>query len=391
MNARIVLLAVASFVVGTVELVIAGILNLIATDLNVSLGAAGQLVSVYSLIFALGSPILLALTARWERKKLLLAAMSLFVVGCVVSMLAPNFTVLLLSRVLLAASCSVVVVLSVTMAAHLAAPETKGRAIGIIFMGISASLVLGVPLGTFVGERAGWRMTFALIAGLTLTVLLVLAKALPKLESESAEPLRRQLRTLRTPKIWSAHLISVLQMTGQFAIYAYISPFLKTTMNLSTQTISLVLLVYGAAGVAGGWIGGWASDRLGARRTILIALMLHAAAIFLLPVASASMPSLLAAVILWCAFNMAPSPAIQSYLLASSPGSAGVQLSFNTSALHIGVALGSAIGGLIVNRYAVTLNAWAGGGIVLLAIGSALFSMYASKETKFEEINREPA
>lgn len=375
MDKRIWILAIASFVVGTVELVIAGIIDMIAQDLNVSVGTAGQLITVYSLVFAFGSPILINLTSKVERKKLLTAAMLVFFAGNMISIVSPNFTILLISRIILAASCSIVVVLSIVIASSIVAPELRGRAIGIIFMGISASLVIGVPLGTFIGNIWGWRSTFALVGALTLIVAWAVHRYLPQVAPRPGIPLRDQLRTLKNSKILSAHLISVLQMTGQFTIYAYITPFLNETMGLSTNMISLVLLVYGLAGIAGGWIGGWSSDKLGNGKTMIITLLLHALAIFLLPYSTGSIFPLLIVVIVWCAFNMAPSPAIQSYLIQTAPESSDIQLSFNTSSLHIGVAAGSIVGGLILNYYSVTMNTWIGGLIVILAILSAIFSL----------------
>ncbi|UUZ94551.1 MFS transporter [Paenibacillus sp. P25] len=375
MDKRIWILAIASFVVGTVELVIAGIIDMIAQDLHVSVGAAGQLISVYSMVFAFGSPVLIALTSKVERRKLLIYAMLVFLAGNIVSMISPNFTILLLSRIVLAASCSIVVILSIVLASNIAAPELRGRAIGVIFMGIIAALVLGVPLGTWIGVMWGWRSTFALVAVLSFIVTWGIVRFLPEVASRPMIPLREQLRTLNNPKIVSAHFISILQMTGQFTVYAYITPFLHETMNLSTGTISLVLFVYGLAGVAGGWVGGWSADKLGSKRTIIITLLLHALAIFLLHYATSSMLLLLIVVFVWCTFNMAPSPAIQSYLIQAAPESSDIQLSFNTSSLHIGVALGSMVGGMIVNHYAVTTITWVGAFLVILAVLSAFISI----------------
>lgn len=379
MDKRIFILALAAFTVGSVELVIAGILDMIARDLRVSVGVAGQLVSVYSLVFALGSPVLIALTTKVERRRLLVIAMLVFTAGNIMSMLSPNFTMLLLSRVILAASCSIVVVLSITLASGIVTPEAKGRAIGMIFMGISGALVLGVPLGTLIGEAWGWRATFAFIGVLSLIVTLCIMKFLPQAASPPKLPMREQLPTLGNSKIVFAHLVSILQMTGQFTIYAYITPFLQTMLNLSPGQISFVLLVYGLAGIAGGWIGGWAADRFGAARTMIVTLLLHAMAILLLPWAAASMLRLLPVVIVWCAFNMAPSPAIQSYLVRLAPKSADIQLSLNTSSLHLGVAAGSAIGGVVISRYEVTANAWIGGLFVILAIVSAIVTLYRGR------------
>ncbi|OZB96708.1 MFS transporter [Paenibacillus sp. XY044] len=379
MDKRIFILALASFVVGSVELVIAGIMDMIAQDLHVSVGVVGQLVSVYSLVFALGSPILITLTAKVERRKLLVIAMLVFTAGNIMSMLSPNFTVLLLSRIILAASCSIVVVLAITLASGIVTPEAKGRAIGLIFMGISAALVLGVPLGTLIGEAWGWRATFAFIGVLSFVVTICIMKFLPQAASTPRIPMQEQLRSMGNSKVVFAHLVSILQMTGQFTIYAYITPFLQTMLNLSVGQISFVLLVYGLAGIAGGWIGGWASDRFGTARTMIVTLLLHAIAILLLPWAAASMMRLLPVVIVWCAFNMAPSPAIQSYLVRLAPKSADIQLSLNTSALHLGVAAGSAVGGVVISRYEVTANAWIGGLVVILAIVSSIVSLYRGR------------
>ncbi|AIQ62327.1 major facilitator transporter [Paenibacillus stellifer] len=384
MDKRIWILAIASFVVGTVELVIAGIIDMIAKDLNVSLGTAGQLITVYSFVFAFGSPLLMTLTAKVERRKLLTAAMFVFFVGNMISIVSPTFTILLASRVILAASCSIVVVLSIVMASSIVAPELRGRAIGIIFMGISGSLVIGVPLGTFIGELWGWRSTFALVGTLTLIVTWAVKRYLPRVAPRPGIPLREQLRTLKDAKILSAHTISILQMTGQFTIYTYITPFLHETMGLSTNMISLVLFVYGLAGIAGGWMGGWSSDKLGNGKTMIITLLLHALAIFLLPFSTDSIFLLLIVVVVWCACNMAPSPAIQSYLIQTAPESSDIQLSFNTSSLHIGVAAGSIVGGLIVNHFSVTMNAWIGGLIVILAILSAIFSLQKNKSKSID-------
>ncbi|GGA36980.1 MFS transporter [Paenibacillus physcomitrellae] len=375
MDRRVWILTIAAFVVGTVELVIAGIIEMIAHDLQISVAAAGQLVTVYSLVFAFGSPVIIALTARMERRRLLIIAMWVFFAGNILSIISPNFALLLISRVVLAASCSVIIILSITLAASIVPPALKGRAIGIIFMGLSAALMLGVPLGTWIGDRWGWRMTFVLIAVLTWIVAISVQRFLPKTPPQPSVSLRTQFGTLKNLKILSAHLISILQMTGQFTIYAYITPYLQQKMGLSTPLISLVLLIYGLAGIAGGWIGGWSADKIGPRKTILITLALHAAAILLLPYAVFHLFSLLLVVTLWCTFNMAPSPAIQSYLIETAPQSADIQLGFNTSSLHIGVALGSMIGGFIVSQYSVSDNPIAGGVIILLSIVCALYSM----------------
>jgi MFS transporter, DHA1 family, purine base/nucleoside efflux pump len=382
MDKRIWLLVIAVFVVGTVEMVVMGIIDMIGTDLGVSIGTVGQLLTVYSLVFAVGAPIIITLTSKMERKKLLIIAMFVFLIGNLLSIVSPNFAILMVSRIIQAASCGLIIVLSLTLATNLVSPEHKGRAIGMIFMGISGSMMLGVPIGTLIGDLWGWRMTFGLISILTIIVTLFMLRYLPKTAPKPGVPLLNQLKTLKHPKILSAHFISILQMTGQFTIYTYITPFIQAGMGLSTSTISLVLLVYGLGGIFGGWLGGWSSDKLGASKTILITLLVHAVVVMSLPLSASFMITFLLAVVLWCAFNMAPSPAIQSYLIQAAPDSADIQLSLNTSSLHIGLALGSMIGGFLINHYSVMINPLIGGSIILLSLVPAVYSMTRRIETK---------
>ncbi|AKG37261.1 MFS transporter [Paenibacillus durus] len=379
MNIGIFVLALATFVAGTVELVIAGILGMIAEDLHVSVGTVGQLVSIFSLVFAFGAPILITLTSRIERRKLLLIAMLTFLGGNILSIFSLNYTTLLVARMILAASCSIVVVVSVTMAAKTVAVELRGRAIGLIFMGLSASLVLGVPLGTMIGENFGWRMTFVLVSVLSIVSMLGIIKFLPKIPPQPAVPLLKQIATLKSKKIASIQLISVLELTGHFTVYTYFTPSLQKTMGLSTNMISIVLLIFGAAGITGGWIGGWASDKFGGERTIFTFLIVFAASLFLLPYSTGSMISLFIVIVLYGAMVWALSPAVQNYLAKSVPDSSDIQLGLNTSFLHLGVAIGSGFGGLLVDHYPVTTNTWVAGIMVVLALISAIYSVTTNR------------
>lgn len=386
MNKGIFILAISTFVAGTVELVIAGILDMIASDLNVSVGAVGQLVSIFSLVFAFGAPVLIALTSKVERRKLLLISMLIFFIGNIVSIFSTNFTTLLIARIILASSCSIIVVVSITIAANTVSADLRGRAIGIIFMGLSASLVLGVPLGTVIGENFGWRMTFALVAALSIIPILGIIKFLPKVPPKPMVPLLQQIATLKNTKIASIQLASVLELAGHFTVYTYFTPLLQQTMGLSTNMISIVLLVFGIAGIIGGWIGGFASDKYGGAKTILTALVLFAASLFILPFATKSIGSLLVVVIIYGALVWSLSPAVQNYIVKSDPVSSDIQIGLNTSFLHLGVALGSGFGGLLINNYPVTTNTWVGSIMVILALILASYSIMKREPLHREDI-----
>ncbi len=381
MHKGIYILAIATFVAGTVEFIITGLLAMIAGDLHVSVGIVGQLVSIFSLVFAIGAPVFIAITSKMERRKLLLIAMTVFLFGNVISIISPNFTILLIARIILAASCSVVIVVSITTAANIVSNEIRGRAIGVIFMGISSSLVFGVPLGTLIGESYGWRMTFALVGVLSLLSMVGIIKFLPKVNPQPSIPLIKQIATLKNKRILSIQLISFLQLTGHFTIYTYFTPFLQSTMGLSTKMISISLLIFGVAGILGGWFGGWSTDRFGGAKTILIILGLLAVSILLLPIATNSIISLMIIVTLWGCLSWSLSPAIQDSLAKAAKDSADIQVGLNNSFSHIGIALGSSLGGILINEFPARTNAIVGGMIVILALVSAAYSFSLNSRT----------
>nr|VVH79300.1 Purine efflux pump PbuE [Pseudomonas aeruginosa] len=219
------LLAGLAFVVGTVELVVAGVLDELAASFAVSQGRAGLLMSLYALVYALLGPLLVYLSAGIERRRLLAGALLVFIGANLASAAAPSFALLLASRLLVAASASVIVVVAITLAVAIVAPERRGRAIGLVFAGIVASLVLGVPLGTLIGEFWGWRSLFLLLAGVALLGLPLLLRLLPAIPGAPGIAPAEQLRALARGRVPFAHLASLLQMTGQFTVYTYIVPF----------------------------------------------------------------------------------------------------------------------------------------------------------------------
>lgn len=368
------LLAGLAFVVGTVELVVAAILDQLAQTFAVSQGQAGLLMSLYALVYALVGPVLIYLSASVRRRRLLLGALLVFVGANLAGAAAASFTWLLLSRLLVAASASVTVVVAITVAVALVPSNRSGQAIGLVFAGIVASLVLGVPLGTLIGEYWGWRSLFLLLAGLALLSLPLVARWLPDLPGAPGIAPSRQWAELVQGKVFLAHAASMLQMTGQFTLYTYIVPFLVRSMGLSKTVISLVLLVYGVGGILGAVVGGRAADRWPRPHTFVVFLVLHGLATSVLPLATVSLWVLLVAVVAWCIFNMAPGPAIQKYLVGLNPNTAAVQISLNTSAIQLGVALGAFLGAGLVDHFSVQALPWVGAALVLGGAGCGWWS-----------------
>lgn len=375
MNKRVYLLTIVSFVVGMVELIIGGILDLVATDLGVSLGKAGFLITMFSLVFAISAPILLTLTSGVERKRLTMISLFVFLIGNVIAVISPTYSMLLLARIISAVSGSLLVVLCVTIASSIVTIPYRARAIGVVFMGISASLVLGVPIGLMIGNAFGWRAPFILISILTIFSLTGVHFFMDRIEPKPSIPIWKQLGTLKNRKVFFIQLTSFLFLAGHLTLYAYLTPFLKMKLGLDGDWVSIVYVIFGIAAVFGGGFGGFLADRFGTKRTILSVISIFALTIFMIPYTTFALPLFLVVMIIWSMLSWAITPALQSYLIEAAPESSDIQQSLNNSALHFGIAFGSFIGGIVIERASIDWNATVGGLIVMLALGTAVFSM----------------
>lgn len=311
LNFRVYILAIAAFVVGTVELIIGGTLDLVANDLEVSISAAGQLITIFSVVFALSGPVLLAVTGKFERKRLYIGALSIFLIGNIISAFSVNYGMLMFSRVVCAASGSLIIALSVTLASSVVEPHFRARAIGIIFMGISGSLVLGVPLGLVLGNAYGWRAPFVLISVLTVIAIACISLFLTKVPPTSVLSIREQIATLKDKKIVSAQLTSFLFLTGHLTLYAYLTPFLKDVMHVEADWISVFYFIFGIAAVLGGGLGGLLADKWGSKKSIISIIIVFACAIFILPMMTFSFPLFIIMMGIWSMLSWAISPAQQ--------------------------------------------------------------------------------
>src|SRR5690625_1743602 len=270
MNFKVYILATATVIVGLVELIVGGILPIIAEDLNITIGSAGQLITVFALVYAISGPVLLSLTAKVERKKLYLISLSLFFLGNVLTYVSTDFSFVMIARVITAMSASLVIVLSLTLAAKSVQPAYQGKAIGVISMGISSSLVLGVPLGILVTNWFDWRTVFLGIAFLTIIPFILISVYIEQSWVEHVQPLSGQIKALGNIKIIGAHLAVVFMLAGHYTFYAYFTPFLESALDLSGYWISVFYFLFGIAAVFGGGLGGSLADHIGATKSMLI-------------------------------------------------------------------------------------------------------------------------
>ncbi|MFJ9846471.1 MFS transporter [Kitasatospora sp. NPDC101155] len=344
MPVRLLLLALGTFAMGTDSMVVAGILGPISTDLGVPVGAAGQLVTVFALGYALLAPPLAAATARWPRRRLLLSALALFSAANALSALAPTYGLLLATRVLAAAGAALYTPTANAVATTLVTPERRGRALATVLGGMTVATALGVPLGTWIG-RADWRLTMWLVTALGLAALAGLAVLLRDLPAPTAAPtLAARLAPLGRRRVLGAAATTLAFFLAFQSVYIYLATAVSGATGGNTNRLGLILLTTGVMSVAGSWLGGRLVDRAGVRRVLLAGSALAAGAFAALPWLGRSMPGSLAYAVVVPLAGWAVSVALPHRLASIDPANAPVLISLNSSALYLGTAAGGVAG-----------------------------------------------
>ncbi|MGO4350096.1 MFS transporter [Paenibacillus sp. MCAF9] len=376
---KIYMLAIISFLVGTSEFIIAGILDKVAGDIGVSVSAAGQLITVFSLAYAIGTPILMAVTARVERRQLLLYSLGVFAIGNLIAVALPGFEFLIVSRVVLALSTGVFVVTALTVASKLAPVDKQGSAIATLVMGFSTALIVGVPLGRVVASAYDWHLIFGAIGLLGLLAMLLILFTIPKTDGEEPVPLRSQLALLKQPKIVTALTVTFLWIGGYSIVYTYISPFLLSVTKLSEQGVSIGLFAFGIASLIGSKFGGYSTDKWGAPRTLVSGMLFHTIALVLLSLAGQSPVIVFPLLMIWAFTAWSSGPTQQYHLMSLAPEASGIMLSLNSSVLQLGMAAGAGLGGVVVEQVSLTSISWIGATGVILAAATAATSFGFSR------------
>ena len=374
-------LTVGAFGIGVTEFVIMGLLLDMSADLHVGVQAAGLLISGYALGVVVGAPLITVLTRNWPRKTVLLGLMLIFTLGNGACALAPGYGLLMAARVLAALAHGSFFGVGSVVATGLVAPDRRASAIAVMFTGLTVANVLGVPVGTWLGQAYGWRSTFWAVAAVGLVALVVIQALLPRAAvAPETMDWRADLKAMARPAVLLGLLTTVLGYGGVFAVFTYIAPLLTQIAGLPKGAVPPVLLVFGGGLVVGNLVGGKLADRrLGA--TVLGTLLALAATLGLMTFALHNQALAVVFVGLLGITAFATVAPLQMWVMSKADG-AGATLasSFNIAAFNLGNALGAWVGGLVIARGpglgAVTAVATA---LPVMAIAIAAFSMRAQR------------
>lgn len=372
-------LALSAFAIGTTEFVIVGLLPTMAQDLNVSLPSAGLLVSLYAIGVAIGAPVLTALTGKWNRKHVLIAVMSLFVIGNLIAWQAPGYETLIAARVITGLAHGVFFSIGSTIATGLVAKEKAASAIAIMFTGLTVALVTGVPLGTYIGQTFGWQSTFLTVAILGFIALIGSSILVPNnLSQPAAAKLSSQLKVLTQPRLLLVYAITTLGYGGTFVAFTYLAPILQEVTGFESNVIALIMLVYGVSVAIGNIWGGKLADKFGPIKALTIIFGGLAAILIVFNVTAVNPIAAVITILIWGAFAFGNVPGLQVYVVTLAekytPDAVDVASGLNIAAFNVGIALGAWAGGLIVVNAGLMHTPWVGAVIVLLALALTRYS-----------------
>lgn len=381
---KIYMLTIISFVVGTSQLVIVGILDKVAASVDVSVSTAGQLISIFALANAVGTPLVMMAMAKWNQRKQLLLALVIILLGIVSTIALPGFGFLLIARIILGVGTGVFVVSSYSIAAKLAAPGHQGAAMSNVSMGFSASMVFGVPIGVVVTSAFDWKMNFWGLGVFSLIALFLVFRMIPATEVEAPIPLSQQLALLKNPKIAIALGVTFFMFTSYSAVNTFITPILSAITPMGDQELSIILFALGIASLIGAKTGGLLSDRIGTTRTLVGCMVVQAITLVLVSIIFGSVPIFtILSLMLWTIGAWTFGPTQNFNLVSLAPEASGIMLSLNSSFVQFGFAAGAGVGGIAMSRWSTMGISWIGAISVTLAaiIAAVSFDFSRSSST----------
>jgi DHA1 family inner membrane transport protein len=366
----LIALALGGFGIGLTEFVIMGLLPEVAADFQVSEATAGWLISGYALAVVVGALVLTAAVTRFERKPVLAVLLVLFIAGNLVSAIAPDYGMMMVGRIIAALAHGAFFGIGAVVAADMVAPTKKAGAIAIMFTGLTAANVLGVPFGTMLGQAAGWRSTFWAITVIGAIALAGILALVPKTGRGDTTPgtLRSELRAFRSGQVWLSILVTILGYGGMFGAFTYIAFTLTEVSGFAASTVPWLLIVFGVGLFVGNTIGGKAADR-NVDRTLIVVLSVLVVVLVGFALTADNQVLTIASIVLMGGFGFATVPGLQMRVMKYASSSPTLASGANIGAFNIGNALGAWLGGVTITAgLGYTSPIWAGAGITLLGL-----------------------
>ena len=370
-------LALGGFGIGTTEFVAMGLLPEMASGLGVSEPIAGHVISAYALGVVVGAPLIAALTARVPRRTLLIALMVAFTVGNAASVFAPSYTTLMMARFVTGLPHGAYFGVAALVAAHLAEPGKRAKAVAMVMMGLSVANVIGVPVAAWIGQALGWRSAFALVAVIGVATVASLFVWIPRLDGMPVTNPITELGALGRVQVWMTLIVGMVGFGGMFAVYTYISTTLTDVSGLGASFIPLALMLYGLGMVAGNFVGGYLADRALMKGLFLsMGSLVVILAVFVIAVRNPYTALIFVFLIGLAGSSMVPG--LQTRLMDVAEDAQTLAASLNHAALNIANAFGAWIGGVVIAAgYGYTAPAAVGSllavaGLVVLAVAVIL-------------------
>ncbi|MFB6782862.1 MFS transporter [Streptomyces sp. NPDC056352] len=375
-------LAIGAFGIGTTEFVIMGVLPQVAGDFGVTIPTAGWLVSGYALGVVIGAPLLTVLGTKVSRKKMLMFLMALFVIGNTLSALAPSFGLMLVGRVVASLAHGAFFGIGSVVAADLVAPEKKASAISLMFMGLTVANIVGVPGGTSIGQAAGWRVTFLIVAALGVIGVLGVAKLVPEMGRPKTQDVRSEFAAFKNVQVWLAMAMTVLGYGGVFAAITYITPMMTEVAGYTEGAVTWLLVLFGIGMFLGNLLGGKFADRK--LMPMLFTSLAGLSAVLLLFTATAHNKVLAALTLsLIGALGFATVPPLQKWVLDQASAAPTLASAANIGAFNLGNALAAWLGGIVIAAgLGYTSPNWVGALLSGAALLLAFVAAYLNRRTR---------
>jgi predicted MFS family arabinose efflux permease len=364
--------ALCNLVIGSGAFVLSGILQPISTALRISIAAAGQVMTAYAVATALLAPALILLTAKWPRKRAIQLALSLFMLGNLVSALATSLIPLLMGRALMGAGAMFTALVS-AYAVKLVAPALHGRALSTVFLGMGISYAVALPIGAWLGFEYGWHTPVWLCAAASVATLLAASWLLPKGEATQSASFAGFKTAAKQSAVLRVWLRTLLFFIAIFSVFTYVGPVLLALNAMGSVQLSVVLAIFGLAGIAGTVLGGWANDRFGSVTTTAVQLMVLFAMMCALPFTQGHLLLTIITLVVWGLAGFGLTAPQQSRLVSLSPSQAPLLLSLNSSMLYLGTALGAVVSGALIQSVGLAKLSWVGAPFALAALLTLVF------------------